>query len=707
MRPNDSGLAEGHPPSTVSMTPPQKATDGIDSKPAVARPDLCTAAGKTSGEEEDVRPGEGHTDSGISATVEEGEREVVVTAPARRIVSQSERWDDKQRVDAAPTATMNGNVGAESSNSRDDVGKRGRRIIETEGAVENMRRRLSAMGFLEPGADSDAGGSGKKLRSPDSMSTDSPSGFSSKSKGRLSVAATGTTEVVIGEGSAIEPAVDYDATAADVLMSEPGDVATAGESGTEMVLHANLPRALEGQGGRDTVTASSSAVALSDERSKAKVKVDSDAKDAESRGGNRRVTLDTATPSPPANLRHNDGTASRVAVVLDRRLHMGNDEDGGRGAGKPSYGAPDAGGSGFTAWKTGDFGKVEENDDVVRIRDSPVAETAGDLVVSPTMTGGGRSDSSLKSGLALRSAPPPQPTIATPPRTAAAAILSTGEILPAAVGSSGGGRVSFARGELAGSDGIRPRLAAEAGEGQRMSSWRRLQGGRGLDGEVRLAVLPRPDEEYEKALLNLTAAAAHAAELYRELTEASSGSLSVARESTTTAASGFAKSESSFPVTPPPRNDRERGGGGLGQRDSEKQGEGEGHIGVYLRRSMAAKLQARGAQVVELIAVLPRKNVGRNCVSRQRLFGQVACDNGPAGTTWSLGLSSRSNLKWGTPLWSMTRLVVISGLGIVYMQYSRCKHHSAGAPTHCGRISTVLCRRQMWFFASRHFLSKP
>ncbi|CAM9981102.1 unnamed protein product, partial [Laminaria digitata] len=34
-------------------------------------------------------------------------------------------------------------------------------------------------------------------------------------------------------------------------------------------------------------------------------------------------------------------------------------------------------------------------------------------------------------------------------------------------------------------------------------------------------VLPRPDEEYEEALARLTAAAAHAAELYRELAEAS------------------------------------------------------------------------------------------------------------------------------------------------------------------------------------------
>ncbi|CBJ30084.1 conserved unknown protein [Ectocarpus siliculosus] len=37
--------------------------------------------------------------------------------------------------------------------------------------------------------------------------------------------------------------------------------------------------------------------------------------------------------------------------------------------------------------------------------------------------------------------------------------------------------------------------------------------------------LPRPDKEYEEALLRLTEAASHAAELYRELTEASSASL--------------------------------------------------------------------------------------------------------------------------------------------------------------------------------------
>ena len=43
-----------------------------------------------------------------------------------------------------------------AAEQRDEAAARGRRILETEGAVENMRRRLSAMGFLE--ADGQSGG---------------------------------------------------------------------------------------------------------------------------------------------------------------------------------------------------------------------------------------------------------------------------------------------------------------------------------------------------------------------------------------------------------------------------------------------------------------------------------------------------------------------------------------------------------------------
>lgn len=50
----------------------------------------------------------------------------------------------------------------------------------------------------------------------------------------------------------------------------------------------------------------------------------------------------------------------------------------------------------------------------------------------------------------------------------------------------------------------------------------------------RMVVLPRPDAEYQAALLRLTEAASHAAELYRELTEASSTSLVSRRTGTGT-----------------------------------------------------------------------------------------------------------------------------------------------------------------------------
>lgn len=50
----------------------------------------------------------------------------------------------------------------EADGAGDHVGVRGRRIIETEDAVEKMRRRLSAMGFLEPDVASGGGGSDRK-----------------------------------------------------------------------------------------------------------------------------------------------------------------------------------------------------------------------------------------------------------------------------------------------------------------------------------------------------------------------------------------------------------------------------------------------------------------------------------------------------------------------------------------------------------------
>lgn len=66
----------------------------------------------------------------------------------------------------------------------------------------------------------------------------------------------------------------------------------------------------------------------------------------------------------------------------------------------------------------------------------------------------------------------------------------------------------------------------------------------------RVIVLPRPDTEYEAALVRLTEAASHAAQLYHELTEATSGSLESRRTGTGTGrGEGSVAGMQSFPST--------------------------------------------------------------------------------------------------------------------------------------------------------------
>ncbi|CAM9760576.1 unnamed protein product [Ectocarpus fasciculatus] len=109
----------------------------------------------------------------------------------------------------------------------------------------------------------------------------------------------------------------------------------------------------------------------------------------------------------------------------------------------------------------------------------------------------------------------------------------------------------------------------------------------------RVAVaLPRPDKEYEEALLRLTEAASHAAELYRELTEASSASLA-SRETGTgtrtgTEEEGSGVESESFPSMSSaglgrgsPRLDgagRRRAHAG-GEHEEKKQGNGDSGSG--------------------------------------------------------------------------------------------------------------------------------
>lgn len=71
-------------------------------------------------------------------------------------------------------ANSPGSENAPGINHDDLAGMRGRRIIETEGAVENMRRRLSAMGLLEPTAVAVGGGAGAAVVEGEGRAHDNP-----------------------------------------------------------------------------------------------------------------------------------------------------------------------------------------------------------------------------------------------------------------------------------------------------------------------------------------------------------------------------------------------------------------------------------------------------------------------------------------------------------------------------------------------------
>lgn len=91
---------------------------------------------------DDIEPGAEHRNRLLEARGTQREQKATVVGETSPIADPS--------APKVEVGTARPGVNAAMIDGRDQGRSRGRRISETEGAVENMRRRLSAMGFLEP-----------------------------------------------------------------------------------------------------------------------------------------------------------------------------------------------------------------------------------------------------------------------------------------------------------------------------------------------------------------------------------------------------------------------------------------------------------------------------------------------------------------------------------------------------------------------------
>ena len=364
-------------------------------------------------------------------------------------------------VEGSPSSTMSSgsSISATAEQRDEDAAKRGRRISETEGAVKAMRRKLSAMGFLEVDGGGGCDGVG------------------------------GDDDDVEGAGS--EKLTGEDLAAGllmDTCLESPAQPPPLPPPQSEVFAAAADIRADVGGGG-----------AVAEMAEGAVLECIEDVGSAEDNEENRRVTSETAMAaspldaaledeqpplprpsSPPSPSRREtmsplpyaeqaadratdaDESSDRLAAVADARITTANDAD-----------------THVSAART------------------PVVVISDEHSLSrPKQTSEGRRT------------PPPDSSIG-----------SSGSAL------SSGRRRHHHR---------RPRKhasTAEEADGGRerptSRSRRRRQVASPYSSPVpdRVVILPRPDAEYEAALRRLTAAASYAAELYRELTEASSATL--------------------------------------------------------------------------------------------------------------------------------------------------------------------------------------
>lgn len=496
-------------------------------------------------------------------------------------------------------------MGEGAAEQRVEAADRGRRILETEGAVENMRRRLSAMGFLEADGQSGVGiGSG------------SGSGVERRGSGQATTGSTASLAVGQGRGEnvAVVEAAAHPQSAASPVKEKAFSSAEAYRRARRSVTEIAMPmrqRPGSGVGGakggvdssgdkppltgganptgterggaadrnacREAAAASCSAAvppALAEAgQVKRRGSVSSNNRDGAKTGTGeetRRVTLDTVTPSPsPPSVREEEpwrpsadreswapprSSSSSLSSFSSRRGGGGERAEAKHspGASRPSIDGveEEAEDTAKTIGNGGERGGRQDRREGLRATAAAAAVVPGSLsptnpAATPTTRfalqgkAGGEILGAL-SGITRPSRGPPPTCEQGTLGHGVAADTPTSETLSVDVSpveGNGDGSMSSRGGGTPekGSDG-RPRRRRRRRRG--LPTPPRGQAGEGVDqgdggaggeggqepGGREQTVLPRPDEEYEEALLRLTAAAAHAAELYRELAEASATS---------------------------------------------------------------------------------------------------------------------------------------------------------------------------------------
>ena len=510
---------------------------------------------------------------------------------------------------SSSAATMSEGAGEQ----RDEAAARGRRILETEGAVENMRRRLSAMGFLEADAQSGGGGGGGggsggnsggggvgsdgAKESVNGQGTASLNDFPSLDQVQserviASERGIGATSALGATGAAARPQIGASPSKEDVYSAEA--YRRARGSVAEITMATRHPPGggvsgakRESEGGRDkppltsttatgmgrgvaadrnTAGAGCSAAASTARAEAGPVKrrgmglvVNRDGAKAGAEDEARRVPVDTATSSPtsgredeswrPATDRRNQApsrsSSSSLSSFSSRRGSGERAEAKAEINPSPAF-HPSVKGAGTEAIARPVGGGEEHGGRQYREEGSGVGGAVAapgllhpmDHTVTPTTLHGGAGGEDLGelSGLTPRARDlPPTCEQGTPPDHGAAVSATTSEALSVDVSPAGEGDGDVdvsSRGK--GTDGkrsndrrrsrrhhVRGLPTASRGQAEERVHGR---GGGGVQGQGQV-VLPRPDAEYEEALLRLTAAAAHAAELYRELVEASASSV--------------------------------------------------------------------------------------------------------------------------------------------------------------------------------------
>lgn len=443
---------------------------------------------------------------------------------------------------------------------RDDAGERGRRIIETEGAVENMRRKLSAMGLLEPDVSSD----GRELVAGGG----DHAGASGNSKAGLDVAATSSASID-GAAKVSNRANELDRGNAVGFVGDGVAGSSAQEAISKQVFEAPGFSAAR-EGGKTGITGGEQAPNVADTEwgdpdrqnqeavGAAAVKHAAIASTAAEEGKGwpqnedekRRNTLDTATPSPPSFPEYEPSRAADAHYAGRRHVDIDSAKPiSGGGAAVVETTTPQTTRTG--GHNRGRDGKVAGEDLKSNNNNNVAVERFG--LLEPTNVAAATQSSSVSRrtlfSLPLHGEPPPARTSSSAPGDAADTSNDFNLADVRVVGDDeGGGSAEDA--------GIVPSLDTDGRESWNQPPSRRRRrrrepqgqgekkerrGGRGRD-----VVLPRPDKEYESALLRLTAAAAHAAELYRELNEASISSIATGETGIGTEESGV----ESFASTP-------------------------------------------------------------------------------------------------------------------------------------------------------------